>query len=179
MDLSKIKTGENPPWDVNALIEIPAGGAPVKYEIDKASGAMVVDRFLHTAMFYPGNYGFIPHTLSEDGDPCDVVVAGPSPVVTGCIVRCRPVGALLMQDEKGIDEKILAVPVDKLHPYYKDVKSYRDLPAILTEQIQHFFEHYKDLEKGKWVKVVDWIGPEDAARMISEGIERARRTAGA
>ena len=174
MDISKIETGENPPWDVNVLIEIPQGAAPVKYEIDKESGAMVVDRFLHTAMYYPCKYGFIPHTLSQDGDPCDVVLVAPSPVVTGCVVRCRPVGVLLMKDEKGVDEKILCVPVDKLHPYYSGVKSYRDLPTILTEQIQHFFEHYKDLEKGKWVKVVDWLGPDDAAKMIAEGIERAR-----
>ena len=174
MDISKIETGENPPWDVNVLIEIPQGAAPVKYEIDKASGTMVVDRFLHTAMYYPCNYGFIPHTLSQDGDPCDVVLVAPSPVVTGCLVRCRPVGVLLMQDEKGVDEKILCVPVDKLHPYYSAVKSYRDLPTILTEQIQHFFEHYKDLEKGKWVKVVDWLGPDEAAQMIAEGIERAK-----
>jgi inorganic pyrophosphatase len=173
MDITKLKTGENPPWDVNVLIEIPQGAAPVKYEIDKVSGAMVVDRFLHTAMYYPCNYGFIPNTLSQDGDPCDVVLVAPSPVVSGCVVRCRPVGVLLMQDEKGVDEKILCVPVDKLHPYYSAVKSYKDLPSILTEQIQHFFEHYKDLEKGKWVKVVDWLGPDDAARMISEGIERA------
>ena len=174
MDIDKIKIGDAPPWDVNVLIEIPQGAAPVKYEIDKASGAMLVDRFLHTAMYYPCNYGFIPHTLSQDGDPCDVMVVAPSPVVSGCVVRCRPVGVLMMQDEKGIDEKILCVPVDQLHPYYSAVKSYLDLPTILTEQIQHFFEHYKDLEKGKWVKVVDWLGPEDAARMISEGIERAK-----
>jgi len=173
MDISKIKTGENPPWDVNVLIEIPQGAAPVKYEIDKESGAMVVDRFLHTAMYYPCNYGFIPGTLSQDGDPCDVVLVAPSPVVSGCVVRCRPVGVLLMQDEKGVDEKILCVPVDKLHPYYSAVRSYQDLPSILTEQIQHFFEHYKDLEKGKWVKVVDWLGPDDAARMIEEGVTRA------
>lgn len=174
MDIGKIKIGENPPWDVNVLIEIPQGAAPVKYEVDKESGAMVVDRFLHTAMYYPCNYGFIPHTLSQDGDPCDVILAAPSPVVSGALVRCRPVGVLLMQDEKGVDEKILCVPVDQLHPYYSAVKSYRDLPTILTEQIQHFFEHYKDLEKGKWVKVVDWLGPDEAARMIAEGIERAK-----
>ena len=173
MDISKIKTGENPPWDVNVLIEIPQGAAPVKYEIDKESGAMVVDRFLHTAMYYPCTCGFIPGTLSQDGDPCDVVLVAPSPVVSGCVVRCRPVGVLLMQDEKGVDEKILCVPVDKLHPYYSAVRSYQDLPSILTEQIQHFFEHYKDLEKGKWVKVVDWLGPDDAARMIEEGVTRA------
>ena len=173
MDLSKIKTGANPPWDINALIEIPQGGVPVKYEIDKEAGAMVVDRFLHTAMYYPGNYGFIPHTLSEDGDPVDVVVAGVAPVVPGCIIRSRPVGVLMMQDEKGIDEKVLAVPVDQLHPFYSGVQTYRDLPAILIEQIQHFFEHYKDLEHGKWVKVVEWLGPDEAAAMIAAGIERA------
>ncbi len=177
MDISKISTGENPPWDVNALIEIPQGAAPVKYEIDKASGAMAVDRFLHTAMYYPCNYGFIPHTLSEDGDPCDVVLVAPSPVVSGCIVRCRPVGALLMEDEKGVDEKILMVPVDKLHPYYSKVKSYQDLPSIIIEQIQHFFEHYKDLERGKWVKVRGWISPDEAAAMISAGIVRAKEKA--
>lgn len=175
MDLNKISTGHNPPWDVNALIEIPQGGSPVKYEIDKDSGAMFVDRFLHTAMYYPGNYGFIPHTLSEDGDPCDIVVAGVAAVVPGCIIRCRPVGALLMQDEKGADEKILAVPVDSLHPFYSGVKSYLDLPTILIEQIQHFFEHYKDLERGKWVQVVKWIGPEEAAEMIVQGVERGRK----
>ena len=176
MDLSKLKIGENPPWDLNVLIEIPQGAAPVKYELDKEAGVLAVDRFLHTAMYYPCNYGFIPHTLSEDGDPCDVVLVAPSPVVSGCVVRCRPVGALLMQDEKGMDEKILCVPVDKLHPYYSAVKSFRDLPSILTEQIQHFFEHYKDLERGKWVKVVDWIDAEAAANMIVEAIERARKT---
>jgi inorganic pyrophosphatase len=174
LDISKISSGINPPWDVNALIEIPQGGAPVKYEMDKESGAMFVDRFLHTAMFYPGNYGFIPHTLSEDGDPCDIIVAGPSPVVTGAIIRCRPVGVMMMEDEKGLDEKILAVPADALHPFYTNVRSYLDLPKSLTEQIQHFFEHYKDLEHGKWVKVLDWLGPDDAARMINEGIARAK-----
>ena len=178
MDLSKIKTGENPPWDINVLIEIPAGAAPVKYEIDKASGAMMVDRFLHTAMYYPCNYGFIPHTLSDDGDPCDVMLVAPSPVLSGAIVRCRPIGALLMQDEKGVDEKILAVPVDRLHPYYAAVKAHSDLPSILTEQIQHFFEHYKDLERGKWVKVVGWIGPDEAAAMIAAGIDRANASKG-
>ena len=174
MDLSKIKTGVNPPWDINVLIEIPQGGVPVKYEIDKEAGAMVVDRFLHTAMYYPGNYGFIPPTLSQDGDPVDVVVAGVAPVVPGCIIRSRPVGVLMMQDEKGIDEKVLAVPVDQLHPFYSGVQTYRDLPGILIEQIQHFFEHYKDLEHGKWVKVVEWLGPDEAARMISEGVARAK-----
>jgi inorganic pyrophosphatase len=146
---------------------------PVKYELDKDSGVLRVDRFLHTAMYYPGNYGFVPHTLSEDGDPVDVIVVGQVPVVPGAIIRCRPVGALLMKDEAGPDEKIVAVPADKLHPFYKGVKSYKDLPVILTEQIGHFFQHYKDLEKGKWVTIVNWIGPQQAERLITAGIGRA------
>src|SRR5262245_57767384 len=150
MDLSKIAIGENPPEDVHAIIEIPQGGYPVKHEMDKASGALYVDRFLHTSMIYPGNYGFIPHTLSSDGDPCDILVVGQLPVVSGAIIRSRPIGALLMEDEHGADEKIVAVPIDKLHPFYAKVKSYKDLPEILCEQIAHFFQHYKDLEKGKW-----------------------------
>jgi inorganic pyrophosphatase len=175
MDISKIGIGADPPRDVNALIEIPQGGVPVKYELDKASGALRVDRFLNTAMFYPGNYGFIPHTLSGDGDPVDVIVVVPSPVVPGAIVRVRPVGALLMKDEAGDDEKIIAVPVDKLNPFYSGVKSYKDLPETLTGQIAHFFQHYKDLEKGKWVTIVRWVEPAKAERMILEGIRRAAR----
>src|SRR5439155_19255048 len=133
MDIAKIPVGREPPKDLNALIEIPMGGVPVKYELDKESGALFVDRFLPTAMFYPGNYGFIPHTLSADGDPCDVLVVGQVPVVPGAIVRCRPVGALLMEDEAGKDEKIISVPVDALAPFYKDVRSYRDLPPMMCE----------------------------------------------
>ncbi len=173
MDISKIPTGRTPPSDVNVIIEIPKGGEPVKYEIDKASGALFVDRFLHTSMIYPCNYGFIPHTLSGDGDPCDVMVVGETPVVPGAVIRCRPIGALLMEDESGEDEKILAVPIDKLHPFYEKVKSYADLPEILCAQIAHFFEHYKDLEHGKWVKVVRWADAEESMRLIQEGIERA------
>jgi inorganic pyrophosphatase len=175
MDISKIAIGRAPPFDVNAVIEIPQGGEPVKYELDKDSGAMFVDRFLHTAMFYPGNYGFIPHTLSEDGDPVDVLVVGQVPVVPGAVIRCRPIGALLMTDEKGADEKLVAVPVDALHPFYSGVRSYEDLPPILREQIAHFFQHYKDLEKGKWVSVAKWVGPDEAGRMIAEAIERAMK----
>jgi inorganic pyrophosphatase len=174
MDVAKIPVGIDPPYDLNAIIEIPQGGEPVKYELNKESGAMFVDRFLHTAMFYPGNYGFIPHTLSADGDPCDVLVVGQVPVVPGAVIRCRPIGALLMQDEAGPDEKIVAVPVDKLHPFYSGVKSYQDLPPILTEQVAHFFQHYKDLEKGKWVTIVRWVGPEDGAKLVTEGIARAK-----
>jgi inorganic pyrophosphatase len=175
MDLSRIPIGRNPPHDVNVIIEIPQGGAPVKYEMDKDSGAMFVDRFLHTAMFYPANYGFVPHTLSEDGDPIDCMVVGQTPVVPGVVMRSRPIGALLMEDEKGIDEKILAVPVDELHPFYKRIGSYRELPEILLEQIEHFFTHYKDLEKGKWVKVLRWAEPGEAADLIRAGIERANK----
>ena len=163
MDISQIPVGENPPKDLYAIIEIPMGGVPVKYELDKKSGAMFVDRFLHTAMYYPGNYGFVPHTLSEDGDPIDVIVVGPHAVVPGAVIRVRPVGALLMEDEAGGDEKILAVPVDKLHPFYSNVKNYSELPPVLIEQISHFFQHYKDLEKGKWAKfsrLVDVAGAE-------------------
>jgi inorganic pyrophosphatase len=149
MDVAKIPTGRNPPHDVNVIVEIPQGGEPVKYELDKASGAVFVDRFLHTAMFYPGNYGFVPHTLSEDGDPIDALIVGPVSVVPGAVVRCRPIGALLMEDEAGPDEKIIAVPVDDLHPFYTDVRSYRDLPPILCEQIAHFFSHYKGSGKGQ------------------------------
>jgi len=173
MDLSRIPAGRNPPKDVNVLIEIPAGGLPVKYEMDKASGALFVDRFLHTAMFYPGNYGFIPHTLSEDGDPIDVLVISSIPVIPGAIVRCRPVGVLVMQDQAGPDEKIIAVPTDELHPFHTNVRSYRDLPDILLKQIEHFFQHYKDLEPRKWTKLGDWGGPEEAERLIEAAIHRA------
>ena len=175
MDISKIPTGKNPPHDINVVIEIPQGGAPVKYELDKESGALFVDRFVHTAMYYPANYGFVPNTLSDDGDPADVLVVTPAPIVPGVVVRSRPIGALLMEDESGQDEKILAVPVDKLHPYFTEIKTYSDLPKILIEQIEHFFTHYKDLEKGKWVKVKQWVGPAEAAALIQQAIDRAAK----
>jgi len=175
MDLTQIPPGRNPPRDVNVVIEIPAGGAPVKYEIDKASGALFVDRFLHTAMFYPGNYGFIPGTLSEDGDPCDVLVITQVPVVSASVIRCRPVGALIMKDQAGPDEKIIAVPTDDLHPFHTGVKSYRDLPDILLKQIVHFFQHYKDLEPNKWTRVGRWVGAREAEKLIVEGIARAAK----
>ena len=174
MDLSKISIGENPPWDVNVIIEVPLGGVPVKYEMDKDSGAMFVDRFLHTAMHYPMNYGFVPHTISDDGDPVDILVAARTPLVPGCVVRARPIGALIMEDEAGQDEKILSVPVDKLHPYYRNVASYRDLPPILIEQVAHFFSHYKDLEPDKWVKIVRWAEADEAFRLIESAIETAK-----
>jgi len=174
MNIDKLPAGKNPPYDVNVFIEIPLGGNPVKYELDKDSGIMMVDRFLHTAMHYPFNYGFIPHTLSQDGDPVDAAVVGQIPVSPGVVIRCRPVGVMLMEDEAGIDEKILCVPVDDLHPYYKNTTSYRDLPVILIEQMEHFFSHYKDLEKGKWVKVKRWGEPQEAMDMIMEGVARAQ-----
>jgi inorganic pyrophosphatase len=173
MDYRKISIGKNPPTDVNVIVEIPLKGEPVKYEIDKDSGALFVDRFLHTAMFYPGNYGFIPHTLSEDGDPVDAMVVGRVPVAVGCVLRSRPIGVMLMEDESGIDEKILCVPHTKLHPFWDEVASYTDLPPILVQQIEHFFAHYKDLEPGKWVRIKGWGGPEVAAEMIEKAIKRA------
>lgn len=171
MDLSKISPGENPPSDVNVVIEVPLGGEPIKYEIDKASGAMFVDRFLYTAMRYPCNYGFIPQTLSNDGDPVDVMVYGNRPLVPGAVVASRPVGVLLMEDEAGMDEKILAVPVPRLTDYYAKIQSYTDLPDILIKRISHFFEHYKDLEPNKWVKLVGWRDREEAEAMIVAGIK--------
>jgi inorganic pyrophosphatase len=174
MDIDRIPIGRDPPGEVNVIIEIPQGGAPVKYEIDKASGALQVDRFLHTAMFYPANYGFVPHTLSADGDPCDVLVVTQVPVISGAVVRSRPVGALLMEDEAGGDEKIVAVPVEALHPFYRGVRSYRDLPPLLCDQIVHFFRHYKDLEAGKWVKVVRWADAAEAKELLLAAIGRAK-----
>ena len=174
MDLRMISAGKEPPKDLHAVIEIPLGGVPVKYEMDKESGALFVDRFLHTAMFYPGNYGFIPHTLSLDGDPCDILVVTQVPVVPGAVIRCRPVGALIMEDEAGSDEKIIAVPVDRLHPFYTGVRSYRDLPTIMCDQIAHFFQHYKDLEKGKWVSITNWLDAEPAEQIVMDAIARAQ-----
>ena len=172
MDLSKIPTGKAPPHDVYAVIEIPQGGEPVKYELDKDSGAIFVDRFLHTAMFYPANYGFIPHTLADDGDPMDIMVVSMVPVVPGAVIRARPVGVLRMTDEAGGDEKILAVPVDKLHPSYSNVKNWSDLPETLTAQIGHFFQHYKDLEKNKRVDISGWGDVAEAEAIIMSSIER-------
>lgn len=172
MDISKIAVGNNPPDDVNVIIEVPLGGDPIKYEIDKASGAMFVDRYLYTEMRYPCNYGFVPHTLSLDGDPIDVMVVGNRPLVPGSVVRARPVGVLMMTDDKGQDEKILAVPHQALTRYYDKISTYQDLPAILVDKIQHFFEHYKDLETGKWSKVDGWSGIEKARELIQMAVER-------
>src|SRR5512134_324604 len=153
MHLAALPIGNNPPHEVNVVVEVPVGGEPIKYEMHKPSGALMVDRFLYTAMRYPGNYGFIPHTLSDDGDPCDVLVANTRAIVPGAVMSVRPVGVLFMEDEAGGDEKIIAVPSLKLTQRYANVKCYSDLPEITLQQIQHFFEHYKDLEPNKWVKV--------------------------
>lgn len=173
MSLDKLPIGKDVPHDFNVIIENPKGGDPVKYEMDKDSGMIFVDRFVHTAMFYPANYGFIPHTLSGDGDPVDVLVLGDLPVIPGAVLRSRPVGVLLMEDDGGTDEKIIAVPVSKMHPYYDDVKDIDDVKPIVREQIEHFFMHYKDLEKGKWAKILGWGDVEKAKSLILEGVKRA------
>jgi inorganic pyrophosphatase len=172
MSLNSVPSGRDLPNDFNVIIEIPAHGEPIKYEVDKDTGAMFVDRFMSTAMHYPCNYGYIPHTLSDDGDPVDVLVITPIPLLTGVVVRCRPVGMLKMQDEAGDDAKLLAVPVDKLTNLYRDIESPRDLPESMLHQISHFFEHYKDLEAGKWVKVQGWVGAEEAKAEIMAGVQR-------
>lgn len=175
MDMSKVPVGENAPEDINVIIEIGEGQDPVKYELDKASGALYVDRIMHTSMRYPCNYGFIPHTLAYDGDAADVLlVSGPS-FLPGSIVRARPIGVLVMEDQSGMDEKILAVPVDALHPYYSNIDSYRDLPQIKIQQIEHFFEHYKDLEPGKWTKIKGWQDAGRAKDFILETIENEKK----
>jgi inorganic pyrophosphatase len=173
MDITRIPPGIDPPRDINVIIEIPQGGAPVKYEFDKEWGVFRVDRFLPTAMFYPANYGFIPQTLSPDGDPCDVPVVAPMPVMPGAVLRARPVGALVMKDEAGIDEKILAVPVEALDPFQRAIRSYRDLSPLLCEQIAHFFQHHKDLEPGKWVEIERWADAEEAQALVRRAIDRA------
>jgi inorganic pyrophosphatase len=173
VNLQAVSIGENAPAEVNVVIEVPIGGEPIKYEMDKASGALKVDRFLYTSMRYPGNYGFIPHTLSDDGDPCDVIVANTRAIIPGAIISCRIVGVLLMEDEAGRDEKLLAVPSAKLTQRYARVNTFTDLPEITLEQIEHFFAHYKDLEPGKWVKIVRWGDAEEARRLVKEGIARA------
>ncbi len=175
MRLDAISTGKNPPHEVNVVIEVAIGGEPIKYEMDKEAGTLVVDRFLYTPMRYPGNYGFIPHTLSEDGDPCDVLVANTRPIIPGAIIAVRPIGVLMMQDEAGGDEKILAVPVPKLTKRYENVHNYTDMPQITLDQIQHFFEHYKDLEPGKWVKLTGWGDAAKARELIVEAMERAKK----
>ena len=172
MNLDRVGPGKKVPDEINVIIEIPAHSDPVKYEVDKDTGAMFVDRFMNTAMHYPCNYGYIPHTLSEDGDPVDVLVVTPIPLISGSVIVCRVVGVLKMIDESGPDAKLLAVPVDKLCKLYCGVKTPEDMPPLLLHQIAHFFEHYKDLEEGKWVKVEGWAGTEAARQEILESIER-------
>ncbi|MGE0071830.1 MAG: inorganic diphosphatase [Thiomonas sp.] len=172
MSLLDVPAGKNLPDDVNVVIEIPAHAAPVKYEVDKSSGALFVDRFMSTAMHYPCNYGYIPQTLSEDGDPVDVLVVTPIPLVHGCVVRCRPIGLLKMTDEAGVDAKLIAVPVEKLLPQYRNIHKPEDLPPELLKQIEHFFNHYKELEAGKWVKTEGWAGAEAARAEISASAAR-------
>jgi inorganic pyrophosphatase len=178
MNLNAISIGKNAPYDVNVVIEVPIGGEPIKYEMDKESGALQVDRFLYTSMRYPGNYGFIPHTLSDDGDPCDVIVANTRAIIPGAVMSCRIVGVLLMKDEQGGDEKLLAVPSAKLTQRYANVNNFSDLPSITIQQIEHFFAHYKDLEPNKWVKIVRWGGADEARELVLEGVERAKKAKG-
>jgi len=175
MNVDRVPSGRALPDDFNVIIEIPMNAEPVKYEVDKATGAIFVDRFMSTAMHYPCNYGYVPRTLSDDGDPADVLVISPYPLITGVVVRCRPLGVLRMDDEAGGDSKLLAVPIDKLTSLYRRIKSLRDLPETMTRQIAHFFEHYKDLEPGKWVKVTGWAGPDEAKREILDAVARYRK----
>jgi inorganic pyrophosphatase len=174
MNLDRVDAGRDLPNDFNVIIEIPAHADPIKYEVDKATGALFVDRFVQTAMHYPCNYGYIPHTLGEDGDPVDVLVISPFALIPGVVVRCRPIGMLKMTDEGGGDTKLLAVPIDKLTPLYRDIETPRDLPELMLAQITHFFAHYKDLEPGKWVRVEGWVGPEEAKAEIAIGVKRYR-----
>jgi inorganic pyrophosphatase len=178
MNIDAVPAGNNPPEDVNVVIEVPIGGEPIKYEMDKTSGALFVDRFLYTAMRYPGNYGFVPHTLSDDGDPCDVVVVNTRAIAPGAVMNCRIVGVLLMQDEHGGDEKLIAVPTSKLTPRYDKVQNYTDLPQITVEQVEHFFSHYKDLEPGKWVKILRWGDAAEGRSLVMEGLARAKAAKG-
>ncbi|MBA3898191.1 MAG: inorganic diphosphatase [Sphingomonadaceae bacterium] len=174
MRIDLIPAGDDPPHRINVVIEVPVGGEPIKYEFDKASGALFVDRILHTPMRYPANYGFVPHTLAEDGDPLDALVVARSPIIPGAVIRVRPVGVLLMEDDKGGDEKLVTVPVDETFPYYAEVAGTDDLPPIVAQQIEHFFGHYKDLEPGKWVKINGWGDADEAKQLIVEAIERAK-----
>lgn len=177
MNIDAVSIGENAPHEINAIIEVPIGGEPIKYEMDKESGLLVVDRFLYTPMRYPGNYGFIPKTLSPDGDPCDVLVVNTRAITPGAMMRVRPVGVLFMEDEAGLDEKIIAVPASKLTRRYDAIRSVDDLPDITRSQVRHFFEHYKDLEEGKWVKVIRWGGISDAHALITDGEVRYKAAA--
>lgn len=175
MGLMRVSAGRDVPNEINVIIEIPMHGEPVKYEVDKDTGALFVDRFMTTSMFYPANYGYIPHTLSEDGDPVDVLVVTPIPLLSGSVIRCRVVGMLKMVDESGVDAKLLAVPIDKLSKIYRHVETHEDLPQHLLLSLEHFFQHYKDLEEGKWVKLDGWAGPDAAHQEILSSIERYQK----
>ena len=168
----EIRSGRDVPNEINVIIEIPMHGEPVKYEVDKETGALFVDRFMATAMFYPTNYGYIPNTLSEDGDPVDVLVITPVPLISGAVIPCRVVGMLKMTDESGIDAKLLAVPITKLSKMYQNIETYEDVPQHLLSSLEHFFNHYKDLEEGKWVKIDGWVGPEAARDEIMASVAR-------
>ena len=174
MRIEAISIGDNPPEDVNVIVEVAVGSQPIKYELDKKAGTLVVDRFLYTPMRYPGNYGFVPHTLSEDGDPVDVLVANSRALIPGCVINVRPIGVMLMEDNSGQDEKIIAVPSTALTKRYEKVTNYSDMPDITLQQIEHFFEHYKDLEPGKWVKIGGWQGVDVAKKLILEAVDRAK-----
>lgn len=178
MNLDAVSIGENAPHEINVIIEVPIGGEPIKYEMDKESGLLVVDRFLYTPMRYPGNYGFIPKTLSPDGDPCDVLLVNTRAITPGAMISVRPIGVLFMEDEAGLDEKIIAVPASKLTRRYDNISSVDDLPDITRSQVRHFFEHYKDLEEGKWVKIIRWGDIADAHALIADGIARYKDSAG-
>lgn len=173
MKLDQIPLGHNAPDDINVIVEVPVGGEPIKYEMDKDSGAMFVDRFLYTPMRYPGNYGFVPHTLSEDGDPIDVLICNTRPIMPGAVINCRPIGVLVMEDDGGQDEKLIAVPSERMSHRYIDVQSCEDLPVISRQQIEHFFQHYKDLEPNKWVKIQHWGDATEAKRFVIDAIDRA------
>jgi len=175
MIIDNISIGNNPPDDINVIVEVPIGGEPIKYELDKSSGALFVDRFLYTPMRYPGNYGFVPHTLSEDGDPIDVLISNTRAIVPGGVVNCTPIGVLVMEDDGGQDEKLIAVPSSQVTKRYENTHDIDDLPSITREQIEHFFIHYKDLEPGKWVKVHEWGSASKAKQLLTEAIERARK----
>lgn len=173
MRIEAVAIGDNPPNDINVIVEVPIGGEPIKYEMDKASGAMVVDRMLYTSMRYPGNYGFVPHTLSDDGDPLDVLIANQRTLMPGSIINCKPIGVLYMRDEAGLDEKIIAVPSGRVSAMFQDINSVHDLAGIRLKQIAHFFERYKDLEDGKWVEIDRWGDADEARNMIEQSIKAA------
>ncbi len=178
MRIDAIPIGRDPPKDINVIVEVPVGGEPIKYEMDKAAGTLFVDRFLYTPLRYPGNYGFVPHTLSSDGDPIDVLVCNTREIFPGAVINCRPIGVLVMEDDGGGDEKVIAVPSSKLTLRYEKVLTHTDLPEITLKQIEHFFAHYKDLEPGKWVKIHHWGDNREAERLIVEAIERAQKAGG-